>query len=153
MATYSQQMQNYFHEYTETHGGEPAQLTDVAAWMLKNELWKMPPADVIHRCAEELARALREEYRVDEKGRRYRANHAVRQKQGTLWADLDNAPRAHMEKAFAQRRKQIVGDCFQLSTDVEVYNDRHEEDEPINLVFDFTDDVEEMKALREDEAA
>lgn len=141
-------MQNYFHRYEKEHGSMPTSLTDVAAWMIKNKLWQMQPTDIIHRCAEDLAQALRQEYRFDIKGRKYRANHAVRDKQGTLWADLDNAPRGHMEKAFAQRRKQIVGDCYQLKTDVDVYNDKHSKDEPINLVLDFTEDVAEMRALK-----
>jgi hypothetical protein len=33
------------------------------------------------------------------------------------------APHDHMEKAFAQRREQIVGDNLQLKIDVDVYND------------------------------
>jgi hypothetical protein len=49
-----------------------------------------------------------------------------------------------MERAFAQRRQQIVGDCFQLRTDVDVYNDNHLGGSPIQLVLDFTRDVEEM---------
>ena len=74
--------------------------------------------------------------------------------QGTLWADIDTAPRPHMQKAFAQRRKQIVGDCVQLKTDVDVFNDKRPEDEPIALVLDFTDDVAEAQAFgRGNEAA
>lgn len=150
---YNQQLQRLFHEYEKEHGSEPTQLTDVATWMVNEGHWQMRPVDVIHRCANDLSSALREEYRVDEKGRRYRANHAVRGEQGTLWADLDNAPRGHMEKAFAQRRRQVVGDCYQLKTDVDVYNDKHKLEEPINLVLDFTDDVAEKQALDEEDAA
>jgi two-component sensor histidine kinase len=49
--------------------------------------------------------------------------HAVRSKKGdktmSLWADMDDvrAPRDHFVRSFAQRRQQIVGDCFQLKTD------------------------------------
>jgi hypothetical protein len=82
-------------------------------------------------------------------GRRYRTKHAVRITRGgvqySLWADIDAAPRSHMERAFAQRRQQIVGDCFQLRTDVDVYNDNHPDALPLQLVLDFTRDVEEMK--------
>jgi len=60
-----------------------------------------------------------------------------------MWANIDTAPRAHMVKAFAQRRMQIVGDCFQLRQDVDHYNDVSAETEPIQLVLDFTEDVEE----------
>ena len=99
-----------------------------------------------------MSRALREEYGTDKQGRRYRVNHAIRvTKRGvqyTLWAMLDNAPREHMQKAFAQRREQVVGDLVQLATDVDAYNDKQTEVgvEPIQLWLDFTDDVAERRA-------
>jgi hypothetical protein len=51
-----------------------------------------------------------------------------------------------MQKAFIQRREQVVGDLVQLATDVEVYNDMNKDVEPIQLVLDFTHDVEERRA-------
>jgi hypothetical protein len=44
---------------------------------------------------------------------------------------------AAMQKAFIQRSEQIVGDCVQISTDVEVYNDINKEQPPIPMIFDF----------------
>ena len=55
-----------------------------------------------------------------------------------------HAPHSHFEKSFAQRRQQIVGDCLQLRTDVDVYNDKRLPVEPIQIVLDFTLDVEEL---------
>ena len=65
----------------------------------------------------------------------------------SLWADLDdlNAPHQHFQKSFAQRRSQIVGDCFQLKTDADVYNDKRNPSEPIQVILDFTYDVEELQ--------
>ena len=103
-----------------------------------------------------MAKALREEYATDAKGRRYRVNHAVRiTKAGiqyTFWAMLGDAPRGHMQKAFIQRREQIVGDCVQLATDVEVYNEMNGEQPPIPMLFDFRDDVAERRGLEDDAA-
>ena len=49
-----------------------------------------------------------------------------------------------MEKALAQRREQVGGDCVQLKTDVDVYNDMNRGQRPeIQLVLDFGDDVAE----------
>jgi hypothetical protein len=102
-----------------------------------------------------MARALREEYATNEHGRRYRVNHAVRvtkaSVQYTFWAMLKDAPREHMQKAFIQRREQIVGDCVQLATDVDVYNDMNTNKPPIQMLFDFRDDVAERQGL--DDAA
>jgi hypothetical protein len=54
-----------------------------------------------------------------------------------------------MEKAFAQRREQIVGDCDQLRTDVDAYNDMNRGKQPeIQMVLDFTDDVAERQLAR-----
>ncbi len=59
---------------------------------------------------------------------------------------LGFAPHDHMEKAFAQRREQIVGDCVQLKTDVDVYNDMNKGKAPaVQLVLDFQDDVAERE--------
>jgi hypothetical protein len=135
---------------------------DVAAWAIKKGLWQPRKIDLVNQLADELAKAWREEYRTDKYGRRYRAKHARKEKADgknlTLWADIDddNAPRSHFEGAFAQRRRQIVGDCLQLKTDMDVYNDRHMDGEPIQIILDFTQDVEELQLLNRmppDEAA
>lgn len=152
MANYQQTLQQYFHEYETEHGDKPSNLQDVAGWMIRKGYWSVRPSDQIKRCAADLADALRNEYRTDARGYKYRVNHAVRVTQGTFWADLDKAPRSHMEKAFAQRRQQIVGDCVQLSVDVDVYNQKNQSNDPINLVLDFTYDVEEAR-LADDDAA
>ncbi|WP_394809624.1 hypothetical protein [Nitrosomonas sp.] len=52
-----------------------------------------------------------------------------------------------MEKAFAQRRRQVIGDCYQLKTDVDCYNNAHSSELPINLVLDFTMDVKEIDVM------
>jgi hypothetical protein len=67
--------------------------------------------------------------------------------------NLDTAPREHMELAFAQRRQQIVGDCIQLSIDVDVYNGRNADKEPKQIVLDFEDDVNEHFLSGEDDKA
>ena len=158
MTTYVQEMQALFHKYQKEVDPDPTNLSAVYDWVTRNGLWKPRPADISKRFAAEMADALRQEYRKDKAGRTYRANHAVRAtqegKQTSFWADIDTAPRSHMEKAFQQRRKHIVGECYQLSLDVDHYNDIKADDPPIQIVFDFSDDVEERKvAAGLDEAA
>lgn len=72
--------------------------------------------------------------------------------QYTFWAIMKDAPREHMQKAFIQRREQIVGDCVQLSTDVDAYNALHDGQKPIQMIFDFRDDIEERRFTGEDAA-
>jgi len=94
---------------------------------------------VVDAIASDVSQYFREEYRTDENGQRYRAKHAIRFKKGdrtmSLWADMydKKAPRAHFVKSFGQRRQQIVGDCFQLKTDVDVYNGKNQDKDPIRF--------------------
>lgn len=151
MAKYHEQLQRIWHQYQAETGDMPVGTREAVAWGVARGLIVTPEIDPIDKLAEDMSAALREEYRTDKLGRRYRVNHAVRiTKAGvqyTFWGVMDKSERPFMEKAFAQRRKQIVGDCFQLKTDVDVYNDKHADQEPIQVVLDFTDDVEEAEGL------
>jgi hypothetical protein len=147
MANYHQRMQQIWRQYQKEISADPADLREVAAWAIKEGLWSPRPADIYARFAEDMSQALRDDYRTDNAGRRYRVNHAVRVwrdgRQLAFWADIDTAPRSHMEKAFAQRRRQIIDDCHQLRLDVDHYNGAHPEEVQLELVLDFTDDVAE----------
>lgn len=152
MAAYANQVKAYLERYQAEVGDNG--LIDahaVAEWAYQNGLHKPSLRTVIDAIAADIAQVFREEYRTDVLGQRYRAKHAVRSKKGdktlSLWADIDDdrAPREHFVRSFAQRRQQIVGDCFQLKTDVDVYNAKHSSQNPIQIPLDFTYDVEELQ--------
>jgi len=152
MTAYSNQVRNYIDRYKkEVNPSSIIDPQELAAWAYQNGLHKPSQKTIIELIAKDIAQVFREEYRIDSQGRKYRAKHAVRKKQDnktlSLWADLDdpNAPHQHFQKSFAQRRSQIVGDCFQLKTDADVYNDNRKPSEPIQLILDFTLDVEELQ--------
>jgi len=153
MTTKKQLHQKLLRYYKDVHGDEPVEASTVAAWAIKNKLIEPPPPiDSATQLAEALAKSWREETRKDQTtGRPYRANHAVTVSEGgkqrTFWADIDKAPRPFVERALKQRREQIVGDCLQLSLDLDHYNSIHPEEEPILIPLDFTDDVAERKHL------
>lgn len=151
-STYNEQMQKLVAEYRQAGNPWPATAYDMAAWAVRTGRWEPPRELAIDRCADDLARAMREEFITDRQGRRVRAKHAARREvngeQMTFWADLRTAPREHMEVAFAQRRQQVVADCAQLKRDVDSYNENfNREDEPIQMVFDFTMDLMELEAV------
>lgn len=145
----AEQLQQAFHRYTNDHGRLPSGAREVAEWAVSVGILDLPRIDPLDVLAQDMSKALREEYKTDDNGRRYRVNHAVTiSKNGTqftFWAGLGFAPRAHMEKAFTQRREQIVSDCVQLKTDVDVYNDLNKNSPMIQLILDFTDDVAERQ--------
>lgn len=152
MSAYANQVKAYLERYQDEVGSDG--LLDahaVAEWAYQNGLHKPNLRTVIDAIAADISQVFREEYRTDESGQRYRAKHAVRSKTGdktlSLWADMDDerAPRDHFVRSFAQRRQQVVGDCFQLKTDVDVYNAKDSTQKPIQVPLDFTYDVEELQ--------
>jgi hypothetical protein len=149
MAKYKEQLQNVWHKYEVKNGSMPATAREAVAWGVSHGMIETPEVDPLAKLAEDMATALREEYATDRHGHRYRINHAVRVSSGgvqyTFWAIMKDAPREHMQKAFIQRREQIVGDCVQLSIDVGAYNSFHKDEAPIQMLFDFREDIEERK--------
>lgn len=149
MGNYKEQLQNVWHKYEAEHGAVPATAREAVAWGVSKNMIDLPAVDPLDKLASDMSTALREEYATDKSGRRFRVNHAVRVSKGgvqyTFWAMMKDAPREHMQKAFIQRREQIVGDCVQLNTDVEAYNGLNDDQQPIQMLFDFHDDIEERK--------
>lgn len=140
--------------YDDVHEGAPATAREIAEWGVAQSMIAPPKVDPMAILAQDFATAMREDYRTDPgTGRRYRGRHPVRITadgvQFGFWADMKYATRAHMQNSFAQRRKGVVGDCIQLKTDVDVYNGtfRRADEEAIQMVLDFTDDVAEAQAL------
>jgi hypothetical protein len=144
MSQYNQRMQEIFRQYQEKVSIDPADLKAVGAWAMAKGLWAPRPVDIQSRFAADMAEALAEEYRTDKTGRRYRSKVAVTTRQGSLWGDIDTAPRSHVVKNVGQRRRQIVGNCYQLRNDVDHYNETHPDEDDLQLVLNFEDDVGEM---------
>jgi hypothetical protein len=145
--TYNEQMQAIANKYWESGEPWPATSRQIAAWAVRHRLWAPHESSLISQCAEALAQAMREEYIKDPQGRTVRAKHAARVEQAVFWDDIRTAPREHMEVAFKQRRQMILGDCRQLKTDVDSFNQNRSETEPIQMSFDFTNDLLELAAI------
>jgi len=155
--SYTQNMQEIVRKYRAARQPWPTTTKSIATWAIQNRLWAPQPSKLLTLCADLLARAMREEYILDPQGRKVRAKHAATIKQGnsqmTLWGDIRTEKREHLAIAFQQRRNQIVGDCQQLKTDVDSFNDNRSSDNPIPMLFDFTEDLKELDAIRKSDAA
>ncbi len=149
MASYKEQLQHIWHLYEKEHGSIPTTAREAVQWGVSRGMIAVPEVDPLAKLADDMATALREEYATDSCGRRYRVNHAVKVTkagvQYTFWAIMSEAPRSHIQKAFIQRREQIVDDCVQLDTDVEAYNAMNSDQPAIPMLFDFRDDVIERR--------
>ena len=150
MSTYVKKMQSIVSQYRLAGRPWPTPAKAIADWAIDRGLWKLPTSAALAKCAEDVSRAMREEYVTDARGRRVRVKHpaTIRRhgEQMVLWDDMRTASRQHKQLSFRQRRQQIVGDCRQLQVDVESYNDLHSDDGPIQMVFDFTMDLAELDA-------
>jgi hypothetical protein len=143
-------MQQIVMDYRTSGEHWPPTKREIAAWAIKTGRWKMPSSAVIDRCANDIGEVMGEIYFTDKKGRRVRLLHpATFKRQGELfteWDDIRTAPRLHMQIAFQQNRKAIVGECRQLKTDMDSYNDAHQEAAPLQISFDFNMDIAEFEA-------
>ena len=150
MASYNEQLLRVVDEFQKEHPG-PFTSKQVAAFGLGNGRIRPHQGKLLSIVAEEISRAMREQYIKDPQGRSVRAKHVARLvvegEQKMLWDSIDRAERPFMQVAFQQRRQQIVGDCKQLKTDVDSYNENWNSAGAIQMSFNFTADVEELELV------
>ena len=144
---FTSQVQNIVKKYRAGRQPWPATAKEIAAWAIQKQLMQPHPMAFLNQCANQIADAMREEYFIDPQGRSVRAKVVAQvQRNGEtlpLWQDIRSGDRAHIEIALKQRRQQIVGDCRQLKTDVDSFNQNYNTGEPVQIVFDFRRDLEE----------
>jgi hypothetical protein len=80
--THTQIMQEVVDKYMASGQPWPATSRQMAEWAIQHNQWMPPRASLVHLCADQLARAMSEEYITDAQGRRVRAKHVVRTQQG-----------------------------------------------------------------------
>lgn len=154
----TQEMQSLMRLYKDETGEKEIDMHKIAKYAA-GKGWPLPkPINTLDLLAKQFTQAARQEIRRDAKtGKPYRANHAVPTYQGgeqlTLWIDIDEAPRKHMLKSLVNRREQMVGDGLQLTLDADHWNSINQNDEPIILPMDFTDDIEWRKNAPDEKVA
>ena len=141
-------------ELYETSGQPPASTRTMLRWAIGRGYEEPPEVDTEGIQAREMARALREELEPDPQGRLVRRNHCCpserEQADGTiiqeeLWGTFDSLTRSQVHTSFQLRRKNIFGDCKQLKTDADSYNDFKNPGKAIQLCFDFSEDIAESE--------
>lgn len=153
MSTYKENMLRIWEQYQEAVSADPTDLRDMGAWARSKGLWAPRPVDIDASFARDMAEVLREQVRTDKDGRKYRAFIPAREKGKDglplfKWADIDVAPRSHVEKGIQGERRQIANDCFALAMKVDHYNATHPGEEPLQVPFNFEEDIEEMKIAK-----
>lgn len=153
MSTYKENMLRIWEQYQDAVSADPTDLRDMGAWARSKGLWAPRPVDIDASFARDMAEVLREQVRTDKDGRKYRAFIPAREKGKDglplfKWADIDVAPRGHVEKGIQGERRQIANDCFALAMKVDHYNAIHPGEEPLQVPFNFEEDIEEMKIAK-----
>ena len=132
----------------------PARSIMIARWALAHKLIDVPRRNIEKMVARDFAAAMREDYYTDPQNRRVRRKHVYPQRieradgshdQYLLWIDILDAGPKVMQSAFQYRRHQILGDCRQLKTDADSYNDNNSDGASIQMVFDFRKDLAESE--------
>lgn len=148
--SYSERMQKMVQTYRGEGHKWPASSREIAAWAIASGHWVPQPSSIVAQCADQISKALRDEYYTDPQGRRVRLNHAAHSggEQLVFWDDIRTAKPEHMLLSFQQRRQQILGDCKQLKNDADSYNENRQPEVKIQMVFDFTLDLAEHALVR-----
>lgn len=151
--TYGAQLREIVNDYREAGEPWPPTAREIAAWAYNTGRWEPKAGNVIKQCAEDISRAMREEYYTDPQGRSVRTKHAaLRERDGRqlmLWDDIRTAEPEHIERSIQLRRQQIVGDCCQLKRDRDSYNDNNSYGAQLPLNLNFENDVTEVEAAEE----
>jgi hypothetical protein len=150
MISRTERLLKAWHKCDSRQQHKPTTMRQAYEWAVADGLLELPEVDPLDVGAEQMANAVRAETRRDPLGRRYRVNHALRVTrsgiQYTFWGVMGFAPHEHMIKSLAWRRNLVIDDCFQLKTDVDVYNEMlDDEHQKFQLVLDFTDDIAERE--------
>ena len=139
-------LQKYIAWYVEETGDSEFEMRNVAVW-LKERGYEMPePKSPLEMLEKELRTAAREHHRQDDRGKSYRAYHAITDSSSgvsrSIWIDIDTAKRPRMERSLKQRREQMVGDAVAISRDAAHWNRRNPNEKAIQIELDFGLDVE-----------
>ena len=138
--------------YREAGNEWPAPREEIAAWIINNDLWEPTFESQLKECSRQMGDTLGKATSVDAAGHKYKKYLAAKSpwpsedgsiKQKWLWDDVLECDRLHGLKAINHCRDAIIGDCRSLNHTAVAMNECNSNfiDEPINLCWDFTDDI------------
>lgn len=139
--------------FRKVHGDGDFSLSDMAAWAIQNKLWAPAMKSQVAILRGEISEAMQASRR-EYKGMRVRQYHCVRRTLDdgavqTVWSHIDVATGEFMEESFARRRRSEANRCYQLHSDITYWNDKKNPGRPIEMLFDFRDDIADRDHARE----
>ena len=113
MSSRKEELRKLANKYIASTGKTTYRSREIADWAITEGHWQLPRGKLINLCADEFARAFKEERFTDPLGNRVRFRHArkvdINGVQTTLWENWPTISRENMETSLLQRRNQIVG--------------------------------------------
>ncbi|MER8770807.1 hypothetical protein NKJ70_16950 [Mesorhizobium sp. M0092] len=152
-----QDRQRLIRHYRDVSGEPEIDMHKVAEFA-KTMGWKMPtPPSEVELLARQFADDAQAERKHDKKtGKPYRVYHALPASGQTnlfVYIDIDEASRNQMLKSAVNRREQMVSDGYNLTLDLDHWNNVNPELDPINLPMDLGLDIEIRKASDDEPGA
>ena len=92
---------------------------------------------------------MREDYIEDEQGEPVRNRHAYKTDKGpeqkVMWFLMEEATPEKMRLSAGWRRRGLQAGCFQLDRDLNYFNKNYNPGEPLEVSYDFSQDVVERQ--------
>lgn len=159
-------------QYKDAGQPWPASMRAISKWAIDSGTYS-PKFDRYTSLAQKLSNAARLDMTTDPQGRKVRKLHAIPESQiedenviaaidepsasgrpRYFWKELEEVTPPEMHASLSLRRSHAKGECRQIKTDMDSFNDNRIGDcEPIDMSFNFDVDFEEdsMPATFEDE--
>lgn len=139
--------------YQKAHGGEASTSIEMAAWALDNKLWAPTRKSQIALLRAEISEAM-QAARREYKGLKVRQYHCIQRQLEdgavqTVWSHIDVATDEFMEQSFARRRRAEANRLYQLHSDIIYWNEEKNPGRPVEMLFDFRDDIADREHARE----
>jgi hypothetical protein len=155
-SSFYRQIQILIEEYSRNVAkGKPVNPREIAAWLLRTKKCAPSAEEAVTILARHVANAMRTQVVTTPEGWKVRRKHCVRYKETAadgskfqlpLWYDMEIAPPQFMLESFQQRRGSLAGGSWQLKKDVDYYNKTYNKAAPIQVHFDFTEDIADREA-------
>jgi len=152
MSAFNKQIVWLWDQWIKEIGQESGDPEDFVEWAQSK--WKLAPRlqDVKKILRKQVTQALRQEKRYDEEGGfPYRAKQCITLFENHLpvkhYFDTDKGGTPTLrQKSVKQRREAVAHDVYRAACDVERMNKVFPDDPQLSFVFDFSDDVAELRA-------
>ena len=145
--------QDIVNDYIRDGQPWPTDRRTIAAWAIRKRRWQPSRKEMIDRYAQNSRKPCEPKWKWTPRGERFGLNTAQwssnRMKSGTRLKSgcgltAAHRPRNLCARRVQQRRRKVLGECKQLKTDLDSYNDNNTEGAVIQMSFNFESDLEEL---------